>query len=377
MKFTTLDYCQYLLSSQINYTVTNLADHLQRCSHDTINLFLKAEKITSRMLWEQVKLVIQTDEGGYLLFDDTVIDKRVAPKIELTRRQYSGNEKRVIRGIGLVTCIYVNPKKGLFWIVDYRIYDPDGDGKTKLDHVEDMLTGIVYYKQLPFWGVLMDSWYATKDLMLLIDSLGKFYYCPLKKNRLVDDTGGVEKYKRIEKLSWSDEENESGKIVKVKGFPNLKKVKVFRVVASNGDTEYVATNDISQSSTDDVKDVCANRWKIEEFHRELKQLTGVSKCQCRKARIQRNHIGCAILVWLRLKDLANQMNLTIYQLKQGLLSDYLSRELQTPTLKMTKVKFWLLYFNFLGLMSLGFKVVSSPKGLAFSIKPNAIYSVHT
>jgi hypothetical protein len=68
------------------------------------------------------------------------------------------------------------------------------------------------------------------------------------------------------------------------------------------------------------------------------------------------------LVWLRLKDLANQMNLTIYQLKQGLLSDYLSRELQTPTLKMTKVKFWLLYFNFLGLMSLGFKVVSSPKG---------------
>ena len=179
MKFTTLDCCQYLLSSQINYTLTNLADHLKRCSHDTINFFLKTEKITSRMLWEQVKLVIQTDEGGYLLFDDTVIDQRFATKIELTRRQYSGNEKRVIRGIGLVTCIYVNPKKGLFWIVDYRIYDPDGDGKTKLDHVEDMLKGIVYHKQLPFWGVLMDSWYATKDLMLLIDSLGKFYYCPL------------------------------------------------------------------------------------------------------------------------------------------------------------------------------------------------------
>ena len=282
MKFTTLDYCQYLLSSQINYTVTNLADHLQRCSHDTINLLLKTEKITSRMLWEQVKLVIQTDEESYLIFDDTFIDKRFAPKIELTRRQYSGNEKRVIRGIGLVTCIYVYPKTGLFWIVDYRIYDPDGDGKTKLDHVEDMLKGIVYYKQLPFWGVLMDSWYATKDLMLLIDSLDKFYYCPLKKNRLVDDTGGVEKYNRIEKLSWSEQENESGKIVKVKGFPNLKKVKLFRVVASNGDTEYVATNDISQSSKDDVKDVCANRWKIEEFHRELKQLTGVSSASAEK-----------------------------------------------------------------------------------------------
>jgi hypothetical protein len=33
-----------------------------------------------------------------------------------------------------------------------------------------------------------------------------------------------------------------------------------------------------------------------EFHRELKQLTGVEACQCRKARIQRNHIACALLV---------------------------------------------------------------------------------
>jgi hypothetical protein len=60
--------------------VTTLADHLKRCSPDTIHLFLKTEKITSRILWEQVKLVIQTYAGGYLLFDDTGIDKRFAPK---------------------------------------------------------------------------------------------------------------------------------------------------------------------------------------------------------------------------------------------------------------------------------------------------------
>jgi len=27
-KFSTLDYCQYLLSSQINYTIANLAEHI-------------------------------------------------------------------------------------------------------------------------------------------------------------------------------------------------------------------------------------------------------------------------------------------------------------------------------------------------------------
>jgi len=57
----------------------------------------------------------------------------------------------------------------------------------------------------------------------------------------------------------------------------------------------VATNDLSEDSTDVVQQVCGIRWKIEEFHRELKQLTGEA-CQCRKARLQRNHIGCAMLV---------------------------------------------------------------------------------
>jgi len=48
----------------------------------------------------------------------------------------------------------------------------------------------VYSKQLPFARVLMDSWYAAQKLMALIEQLGKIYYCPLKRNRLVDDSGG-------------------------------------------------------------------------------------------------------------------------------------------------------------------------------------------
>ena len=38
----------------------------------------------------------------------------------------------------------------------------------------------------------MDTWYATyKDIMLYIDNLQKIYYCPLKSNRKVDDSKGV------------------------------------------------------------------------------------------------------------------------------------------------------------------------------------------
>lgn len=165
-----------------------------------------------------------------------------------------------------------------------------------------MLQNTVSSKLLPFGTVLMDSWYATNKLMQYIDNLGKYYYCPLKRNRLVDDTEGREKYKQIESLEWSKSEQEKGKIIKIKAFPKDKKVKLFRVFVSTDKTEFIATNDFFQDSTDIVQQVCNVRWKIEEFHRELKQLTGIESCQCRKARIQRNHIACAMLVWLRLKD---------------------------------------------------------------------------
>jgi hypothetical protein len=198
-----------------------------------------------------------------------------------------------------------------------------------------MLQSLVYSKILPFSTVLMDSWYATKTLMQYIDKLGKYYYCPLKRNRLVDDTGGAENYKPIESLNWSQRELEQGKIIKIKAFPKEKKVKLFRVLVSTDKTEFVATNDLTQNSTEVIQEVCKLRWKIEEFHRELKQLTGVESCQCRKARIQRNHIACAMLVWLRLKELAYKTGQSVYQLKHGLLSNYLIAQLKRPVLVMS------------------------------------------
>jgi hypothetical protein len=281
-----------------------------------------------------VKGLIVADSNGFLVFDDTVLDKRYSNSIELVRRQYSGNEHRVIRGIGLVSCIYVNGNTGEFWVIDYRLYHPEGDGHTKLDHVKEMLAGAVFSKQLPFGKVLMDSWYATKKLMAQIEELGKVYYCPLKTNRLVDDSGGTQAYQRIDQLSWTAIESQQGKQIKIRGFPKDKKVKLFRVIVSTNKTEYVVTNDLTQDSTNDTQQVCAVRWKIEQFHPEVKQTTGIESCQCRKARIQRNHIACALLVWIRLKQIAKATATTVYQLKTRLLSTYLSDQLKSPSLRM-------------------------------------------
>jgi hypothetical protein len=86
-------------SRQINYTITNLAEHLEDISHDKINNYLKNEKLTPRLLWDNVKNLIVPHEDAYIIFDDTVLDKRYSEEIEIVRRQYSGNEHGVIKGI--------------------------------------------------------------------------------------------------------------------------------------------------------------------------------------------------------------------------------------------------------------------------------------
>ena len=332
---TRLDYCQYLLTSQINYTITHYADHTQnQMSHDTINRYLREDWLSSRLIWENVRSQIQASPHGYVVFDDTVLDKNFSHRIELVRRQYSGNAHGLIKGIGLVNCVYVNPETDQYWVIDYRIYDPDHDGKSKLDHVRDMLSQIVEYKQLPFHAVLMDTWYATRELMLFIDSLGKIFYCPLKGNRQVDDSSGEQPYRRVDALAWNNHEQEHGKLIKIKGFPKDNKVKLFRVTVSIHRTDWVVTSDLTQNSLHATQEVCGMRWKIEQFHRELKQLTGIEKNQCRKARIQRNHIACAMLVWIRLTDLARKNQQTIYRIKHGLLDDYLCQQLKNPSVRM-------------------------------------------
>lgn len=336
-KITRLDYCQYLMVSQTNYTLTYYADHHPKnISHDQINRYLRDEKLTPRLVWEKVHHDIQTHPEGCLIFDDTVLDKNHSHKIELVNRQYSGNAHGLIKGIGVVTCIYLNPTTGQYWVIDYRIYDKQSDGKSKLEHVKDMLLHSIKHKQLVFNYVLMDSWYASKDMMLTIDNLNKIFYCPLKANRKVDDSKGIHPYRQVRDLEWSEHEQQYGKRIKIHGFPKDYKVQLFRVVVTTDRTDWIVTNDSNdptQLNSEVIQQVCALRWKIEQFHRETKQLTGIEKNQCRRARIQRNHVCCAILVWTAFAKLARQTNQTMYRLKEGLLDQYLCDQLRSPSLR--------------------------------------------
>jgi hypothetical protein len=55
-------------------------------------------------------------------------------------------------------------------------------------------------------------------MMTRLHQSGKVFYCPLKANRLVDESKGQQPYQAVETLAWSEAEEQHGKLVKVKGF---------------------------------------------------------------------------------------------------------------------------------------------------------------
>ena len=154
----------------------------------------------------------------------------------------------------------------------------------------------------------------------------------VSKNRLVNDSDGVDPHKRIEDLTWTETELQQDKRVHIRKFPRGHQVKLFRIASGTGRTEDIVTNDLSQSDATATKQECRVRWKIEQLHRELKQTTGISKCQSRQHRGQRNHIACCLWVWVSLTRAARATGQTIYHLKESLYHDYMRQEIENPSI---------------------------------------------
>lgn len=335
--FTKRQYIEYLLATMDNYTCTNLAEHLdgeQAVSHDAITDFLRRDTLTPRGLWAVVAPLIQDGPDAYLLIDDSVQDKRYARKIELVYRQYSGAEHGVVEGIGVVNLVHTNGLDHGFFPIDYRIYDPNGDGKTKQDHFREMLIRAVADKGIQAQTVLFDNWYASVENLKLIHRLGRYFITTVKSNRKVSISQEAG-YVNLEDLPWDAESSRYGMLVKLKELPF--KVRLFVVVSSTGDIDWVITNRPEDpqrpTTTDAIRHENAVRWHVEQFHREVKQLTGTEKCQCRKARSQRNHLACCYLAWVSLQQHAQQSGLTLYRAHQRQWDEYLKAALRKPLIQ--------------------------------------------
>ena len=322
---TRKQYIEYLLNTPVNYTCSNLAEHLDDVSHDAVSDFLQRGRVTANRLWELVKPLLNNTEEAVLIVDDSVQNKQYSQQIGLVHRQYSGAEHGLVRGIDIVNLVHYDGQD--YYPIDYRIYAPAVDGSTKNDLFGEMLMAAKTRKGIKARTVLFDSWYTSVANLKLIAFLKMVFFAPIKDNRLVS-LSREQGYIHLQDIDWTPNRLDNGVLVKLKELPF--KVRLFKLVATNGDIDWIITNTPDPIDALAVADMNAQRWPIEQFHRELKQLTGSEKCQCRKARSQRNHLGYCYLAWLTLKVHATQRHLTLYQVRLSIFDDFLTSALQKP-----------------------------------------------
>ncbi|MDQ5955989.1 MAG: transposase [Chlamydiota bacterium] len=268
----------FLIAMQKAYSCTEAArvHPNERVSHDAILTMLHRLEPTEESLWQESSQFVDKSKG-YLVIDDSTLDKPYASKMDLVSYQWSGKHHRVVKGINLQSIIWTDADSHI--PIDYRIYDKAKTGLTKNDHFREMLLKAKERRFSPKY-VLFDSWYASLENLKQIRNLEWLWMMRLTPTRLVnpDNQGNIP----ISEV----EIKESGSLVHLKPY---RWIKVFKIVSKKGDIEYWGTNDLNMSELQRLS--CSEKAGIiEEYHRGIKQFCGVERCQARTGKVQKNHI---------------------------------------------------------------------------------------
>jgi putative transposase len=290
--FNLKTYISFLTANGNRYSGVEaskaLANTDDQPAHDTISRFLASCDYSPDDLWTYVHAHVSLTDA--LIVDDTVLDKQRSRKNELAHFHWSGNAHRQIRGISLVNLLSTDGTTRL--PIDYRVYEGADSKVTKHDHFQTMLETAKKRGFKPSY-VMADCWYASLDNMKKIVQFGWKFIMGLKENRLVNEVQGH--YVSVSNLDWTDH---SVRTVWLKGFGF---VLVARIVFANGDTRYICTNDLSLTNYDDFSRESKKRWSIEEFHRGIKQTTGIEKCYSIKKQSQFTHIFASFVAFIKLE----------------------------------------------------------------------------
>jgi putative transposase len=253
-------------------------------AHDAFTRLLARLEPDPETLWAESASQVRRDDG-VLILDDSTLDKPYAKAIELVTRHWSGKHKAVVSGINLVTLLWTDGDRHI--PCDYRLYDK-ADGATKNDHFAAMVRA-AHTREFKPRCVAFDGWYSSLENLTPVRACGWTWLTRLKSNRLVNlDRQGVRALKDTAVAP-------TGTVVWLPGYGL---VKVFGIVAPDGDIAYWTTNDLTMTDLTRLP-FAEFAWAIEHYHRGIKQCTGIERCQCRSARAQRNHIGLALRAFLR------------------------------------------------------------------------------
>jgi len=311
-------YTDYLMSSFSYTTATGLSMLVEgEISHDKITRFINSEDFTSVNLWSMVKATVRQIEGeeGVLIVDDTLEEKPSTDENEIVNWYFDHSKGRTVKGINIISVLYYN--KGIRIPVAFdlvrktKIVEDKKTGKqkrkserTKNEQYREMLR-VCIKNNIKFRFVLNDVWYTSSENMMLIkEELEKDFIMGIKSNRKIaisqkDKLNG--KYVTVNELGLKENE-----IVKIYMEGVSFGVSLIKQIFKNEDgTEgilYLVSSDLTLTY-DQITTIYQKRWKVEEYHKSLKQHVSLCKSPTKKVRTQSNHIFASIYAFFKLEYL--------------------------------------------------------------------------
>jgi DDE superfamily endonuclease len=318
------DYIQFLLGSPIQFTCTEAArvqpSKPEPPAHDAFTRLLTRLQPDPQQLWIEAQPHIRRDDG-ILVLDDSTLDKPFARHMALVGWHWSGKHHAVVKGINLLTLVWTDGDRHV--PCDYRLYDKAHDGYSKNELFVQQLRA-AKQRGLNPKCVCFDSWYSSLDNLKLLRVLEWTWLCRLKCNRKVRvDCGRPQAIRTVDIP-------QCGRVVHLPGYGSIR---VFRVVARNGDTDYWASSDVQMDALTRLQ-YGEFAWRIEEYHRGLKQFCGVERCQARRAKAQRNHIGLSIRAFLRLECHCFARGISWFQAKLEVIRNAVRTYIANPSMRL-------------------------------------------
>lgn len=328
-------YTDYLICQNQHATAIGLANLLENeLSHDQITRFLNRKEYDSKDLWEYVKADVRRHEqtkGGVLIIDDAIEEKPYTDENEIVSWHFSHAKGRCVKGINILSCLVRYEEISL--PIAYEVIFKDlcsYDEKAKKEKRQSSVTKNQHFRailkqatknQILFDYVLADNWFGAKDNMELIHyELKKFFVFGIKANRLIafsEEERKKGQYQNLKSLEFQD--GEKRKIwLKDLAFPVALVAKVFKNEDNSTGILYIVTNDLD-SDADRIYEVYQKRWRIEEYHKSIKQNTSLEKSPTKVVRSQKNHIFASIVSYCKLEFLKIRTALNHFALKYKLI----------------------------------------------------------
>ena len=328
-------YSDYLIAQNQYATAAHLSDLLEgRISHDKVTRFLNGKEFTSKDLWEHIKpdlRKIEEDKGGVLIIDDTTQEKPYTDESEIICWHYSHSKGRCVKGVNLLSCLarygdvalpiaYEIAAKDIFFsdVATKKVKRQVSVSKNEMFRsvIQQALTNNVKFEY-----VLADVWFGAKKNMEFIHyDMNKKFIFGIKANRLIALSKEEAKKSQHQNLNTLPIKDGEKRIVWVKDlfFPVALIVKVFKNEDGSTGTLYLVTNDL-ESSADRIYEVYQKRWRIEEYHKSIKQNASLEKSPTKVVKSQKNHIFASIIAYCKLEFLKSKTHLSHFGMKYMLL----------------------------------------------------------